>query len=204
MDPKELFIFYNKYIKPIYSEIEARSNSLPIELLFETYSSFDHLKRYYIDYPDNDKNQQKEIEKAMSHLQRGVLDAFKLKLKYFNDDLEQLLKTNIDFSLIEEGKYLPKLLSGKKEIIDLAKQARLDERNEDKNIAFNTWLQVSLLINSFEDKFFNEEKIDWAKHQTSKIRNTDRFFNFWSGVLSGILASVIFAIISYLIKIWQF
>jgi hypothetical protein len=49
-------------------------------LLFEIHAAFDHLKRLYID----DATEDECCRKAMSHLKRGALDAFKLKLKYFN------------------------------------------------------------------------------------------------------------------------
>ena len=45
MNIKEIFEFYEQYVKPIYSEIEAKRNNIPVELLFETYAAFDHLKR---------------------------------------------------------------------------------------------------------------------------------------------------------------
>ena len=90
MQIKDIFIFYQEYIKPIYAEIEAKRNQIPVELLFETYASFDHLKRFYLD----DESEEESSRKALSHLKRGVLDAFKLKLKYFNEDIEKFLSKN--------------------------------------------------------------------------------------------------------------
>ena len=78
MQIKDVFEFYQKYTKPIYAEIEAKRNQIPVELLFETYASFDHLKRYYL----NEDSEKESSFKALSHLKRGILDAFKLKLKY--------------------------------------------------------------------------------------------------------------------------
>lgn len=45
MTEKDVYRFYNEFVKVIYSEIEARNNTLPVELLFEVNSAFDHLKR---------------------------------------------------------------------------------------------------------------------------------------------------------------
>ena len=53
MTEKDVFQFYNDYVKILYSEIEARNNTLPVELLFEIHSAFDHLKRIYIDKDDD-------------------------------------------------------------------------------------------------------------------------------------------------------
>ena len=63
MQVKDVFKFYQEYIKPIYSEIEAKKNQLPIELLFETYASFDHLKRFYL-------NEENEHESSTNYIFR--------------------------------------------------------------------------------------------------------------------------------------
>ena len=76
MTELDVYDFYNEKVKIIYSEIEARNNVLPIELLFEIHSAFDHLKRIHVDGEAADE----QAGKAYSHLKRGCLDAFKLKL----------------------------------------------------------------------------------------------------------------------------
>jgi len=43
MQIKDVFEFYQEYIKPIYAEIEAKRNQIPVELLFETYASSEQL-----------------------------------------------------------------------------------------------------------------------------------------------------------------
>ena len=54
MTEREVYRFYNDTVKVIYSEIEARNNTLPVELLFEINSAFDHLKRIHVDNePEN-------------------------------------------------------------------------------------------------------------------------------------------------------
>jgi tryptophanyl-tRNA synthetase len=88
MTEQDVYQFYTEKVKILYSEIEARNNTLPVELLFEIHSAFDHLKRFHID----NESEEKCAEKAFSHLKRGMLDAFKLKLKYHNADYEKLMK----------------------------------------------------------------------------------------------------------------
>ena len=39
MTEKEVYQFYNDYVKVAYSEIEAAGNNLPVELLFEVHST---------------------------------------------------------------------------------------------------------------------------------------------------------------------
>ena len=45
MNEKDIYQFYNDRVKIVYCEIEAKNNTLPVELLFEIHSAFDHLKR---------------------------------------------------------------------------------------------------------------------------------------------------------------
>ena len=170
MNIKEIFEFYEQYVKPIYSEIEAKRNNIPVELLFETYAAFDHLKRFYID------NEEESIAtlKAISHLKRGILDAFKLKLKYFNQDLEDFIKYQDSLELVDNGNFLSGFLKDKNNIFKLGKEARLVESKVSKKEAFEKWFEVSLNIDSFEEKYFNQlEKVEWAKKKQFKFLNKD-------------------------------
>ena len=183
MTEKEVYFFYNDKVKILYSEIEARNNSLPIELLFEIHAAFDHLKRIHVDGEPEDKC----ADKAFSHLKRGLLDAFKLKLKYHNDDYTKLIKSKTDLNFIDNGKFLPSLLGKRKIIIRLAKEARLFEGKTDIDNAFEKWYEVSGLIDQFEDEFFDPEKLQWAK----KISFFRGFRGFIFGIITGIIVNVI-------------
>lgn len=183
MTEKDVYEFYNEQVKMIYSEIEARNNTLPVELLFEIHSAFDHLKRYHID----NQNEEECTERAFSHLKRGMLDAFKLKLKYFNDDYQAIIKSKADLRIIDSGTYLSKLLEERKNLVQIARKARLAESSKDFNLAFDLWTEVSDKINKMETEFFDSAKITWAKKQS--------FFhfsvNFWIGVMTGIISSIL-------------
>jgi hypothetical protein len=186
MTEKDVYLFYNDKVKILYSEIEARNNVLPIELLFEIHAAFDHLKRIHVDgEPETDC-----AEKAYSHLKRGLLDTFKLKLKYHNNDYTKLLKSKTDLRFIDNGKFLPSLLEKRKIIIGLAKEARLFEGKSDDN-AFEKWYEVSGLIDQFEKEFFDSTKLQWAK----KINFFHDSRAFIVGIITGIIGS---AIVQYL------
>jgi hypothetical protein len=187
MTEREVYLFYNDKIKILYSEIEARNNTLPVELLFEIHAVFDHLKRIHVD----GEHEAQCAEKAYSHLKRGALDAFKLKLKYFNDDYSKLLKTKTDLRFIDNGNFLPSMLNKKKAITDIAKEARLFEGKTDIDNAFEKWYEVSDLIDQFEKEFFDPRKIQWAK-KVNFLRDAKAFF---VGIITGIIGS---AIVQYL------
>jgi hypothetical protein len=186
MKIKEVYEFYQEFVKPIYSEIEARWNDIPVELLFETYASFDHVKRYYIDEED----EHTASMKALSHLKRGVLDAFKLKLKYFNTDIEKFLDSSIDFQLIDNGEFISSLYRDRQHIIGKAKEARLLESKDGKEKSFEGWFDVSLSIDEFEKKYFQHTyKVNWAKNKTFQWLTKDLTKGFVVGILSGGLSS---------------
>lgn len=187
MTEKDVFQFYNDVVKVIYCEVEARNNTLPVELLFEIHSAFDHLKRIYI----NGESENIACERAFSHLKRGVLDAFKLKLKYFNSNCKQITKSKSDLRIIDNGDFLYGFFKDKNKIIQEAKEARLQESVHDTEKAFEKWNNVSILINEFEDTYFNSKKIEWAKRQG--------YFNFSSSFITGIITGIIASII-----VWYF
>jgi hypothetical protein len=189
---RDVFVFYRDYVKPLYCEIEARDNSLPVELLFEIHAAFDHLKRCHVD----DEDSEISCGKAISHLKRGTLDAFKLKLKYFHEDLERLQNSDIDFGLLDNGSFWPNLLNDKNAIINLAKKARISEGNPDPSQAFDQWSETSINIDEFYEKFLvQQEKIEWAKKKTFSWLNKDT----WRGILIGLVTG---CVSSYLV--WYF
>ena len=69
MTEKDVYCFYNEKVKLLYSEIEDRDNTLPVELLFEINSAFDYLKRIHVDNESEDKC----AEKAFTHLKRECI-----------------------------------------------------------------------------------------------------------------------------------
>lgn len=196
MTEQEVYQFYNEIVKIAYSEIEARKNIIPVELLFEIHSAFDHLKRFHL----GEEEETAASTKAYSHLKRGVLDAYKLKLKYFNEDYEKYFKKNPELRIIDSGRFYPRALKLKKEIVSSAKVARITESKKENDVAFENWYKTSLLIDEFEDEFFDVEKLSWSKKQ-----GYFQFgFNFLIGIIAGVIASAIFAYIMFLLNKWQF
>lgn len=185
---KDVYVFYQDYVKPLYCEIEARNNSLPVELLFEIHAAFDHLKRIYVEQEGQDIC----CNKAISHLKRGTLDAFKLKLKYFHEDLKLLQNDKIDFSLLDNGKFLPNLLADKDAIIKLGISARMSESNPEPDEAFESWSQASEAINDFYEKYLSEpSKFEWARRKTFIWLNKDTWRGVAIGFLTGCLSSLL-------------
>jgi hypothetical protein len=191
MNIKEVFEFYEKYVKPIYSEIEAKRNNIPVELLFETYAAFDHIKRFYLNHEDESEASMK----AIGHLKRGILDAFKLKLKYFNQDIEEFNKYSKSIELIDNGQFISDFIKEKNKIFLLAKEARLTESKKSKENAFEIWFEVSINIDEFENKYLNQlDKIDWANKKQFQWINQDMIRGILIGITSSIIASLLWSL----------
>jgi len=143
------------------------------------------------------KNEDECVEKAISHLKRGTFDAFKLKLKYYHNDLDKFEKKKIDLTLIDNGEFYKKYSLLKSEIRSLAKTARLEEKKVDSNggvsEAFTNWMKVSNNIATMENDFFNSPKINWAKVKTIRIFCIQTIVAFILGVLSGCAGNYVFA-----------
>lgn len=197
MTEHDIYRFYNEKVKIIYAEIEARDNTLPVELLFEIHAAFDHLKRIHID----GEAEMAACEKAYSHLKRGLLDAFKLKLKYHNKEYELLTQKKGSLRLIDSGQYLPALLSARKELVTTAKRARINEGLKKGDDAFDDWYSVSLQIDEIEKSFFEPGKIEWANQQALRKTWSDWRIALIGGFISGVLATCAFALLTKLISI---
>jgi len=187
----DLFRFYNKPLKPLYSEIQAKTGELPIELLIEVQAAFDHLRRRYTD------NQSIEecVDKAYGHLKRGALDALKLKLKNYNKTY-MLLTSKPYISLVDNGAFLKKLHLNKTEIYNKAKEARLNE----SILSLDKWYDVSFLIDTFyHDCSVAKKSISWAK--CIYYRNF-AFLYLLPSVIIGLIATILsnFYIKAFLVK----
>lgn len=193
MTEHQIYEFYNDFVKPVYAEIEARDNSLPVELLFEIHAAFDHLKRIHIDEEDETL----ACEKAHSHLKRGLLDAFKLKLKFHNKEYAQIDRNNKALSLIDNGNFYPALLTARKTLISTAREARLNEGLRKGNEAYEAWFSVSRQIDKIENDFFLSDKLAWSSRQSFIKNKRDWFVGFASGFFSSLVVAGIVALIQY-------
>lgn len=178
---KDVYQLYEDVVKPLYCEIEAQNNTLPVELLFETYAAFDHLKRIYIEC----ESEEECCKKALSHIKRGALDAFKLKLKYFNSDVKSFMRSGEGLSLIDNGQFLINLTADRAEINTLAKKARSQEgRNKDLS-AFDPWYETSLKIDTFKEVYLERRvHLLWASRYTYGILTKQTLAAFVIGCLS--------------------
>lgn len=186
-DLTELFQYYNTFFKPPYTNIEARGNTIPVEILFEIHSSFDHIARHYVKGEDINKC----IAKAQAHIERGTLDLYKLELKAFIDEYKKFTNEDIDFSLLDSGKFQDRVQKNWIDIIKTAKEARLSETRKTKEESFELWSAVSVKIGEFEDEIFHTETVAWGRVTTKKRNRKARTVDFAIGFLASLAVTIL-------------
>ena len=164
---KELFKFYDDYVKLLYSQVQI-NNQLPVEVLFELNAALDHISRKW-NYSDKEEY---VVEKAFSHLKRSCLDIFKLQVKNATDQFNELRK--IDTSIINNGEFDRELVDLYYEIKTGARYARKEEGDtrSDKNgyvKAFDLWEPVYENALKLENDFYYNKHIEWARHKNSMV-----------------------------------
>lgn len=183
MKISEVYKAYNDYAKPIYAEIVAETNQIPLEFLVEILASFDHLKRFYVDH----QNEHDVSSDALRHIKRATLDAFKIKLSIFIDEIKELNK--YDLSLIDSGKYYPIFIDKKREIISLSKEARAKTLSFDDE--FDLWVNICHKIDSFRKELIHSKIKDfsWAKRK-NRFNKISFILSIAFGIISIVLAII--------------
>lgn len=96
-----------------------------------------------------------------------------------------------DLRIIDNGTFINDFIVERNKIVGCAKEARVMEGLKNVDDAFAKWYQVSIMIDAFEQRFFDSKKIQWAEKQS--------FFRFSGtfviGVVTGVLASIIVSFI---------
>lgn len=181
----EVFKFYNEYVKLLYCRVQT-SNVLPLEVLFELNAAFDHISRRWI----YDEPEEQVVSKVYSHLKRSCLDIFKIIAKDALDHYEELKK--VDLSLINNGQFenqLRRLMVNLKSGIAEARRWEGYTSNDEGAAvkAFEKWQPVFEMCEEFEEKFYKNEHIDWAKGKTFRLT----WSKFFIGIVSSSLATAL-------------
>lgn len=185
----ELFLFYNSYVKLLYSSVQT-SNTLPSETLFEINAAFDHLARHW--YYNESEDQ--VVARSYSHLKRSCLDIFKIKVREARKQYEEL--SRIDTSVIDNGDFDRGMHQLFNKIRDGAVKARQMEGAPDQNgtiPAFEAWEIVFADCELFEKSFFMHPRLNWAKKVEIRTKIKDWGIGVLIGVIGSLLASAIYS-----------
>ena len=168
------------------------ANEMPAEILFEWNAAFDHLSRHWY-YGDREED---AVRQAFSHLKRSCLDAFKLKVKGAREQYDTLMK--LDISIIENGEFQRKMIASFLKIRDGAREARSAEgdnsqEGSDAVPAFDLWIPVYAQCVAFEQDFYANPSVEWAKTKQVKRGWRDRLDRFVVGLVTGLVTALILA-----------
>jgi hypothetical protein len=191
---KDLFEFYNEYVKVLYSDMQIH-NALPNEVLFEINAAFDHVSRYYV----LGESEEYAAQRAYGHLKRSCLDIFKLKVKEAIKCFDDLCR--VDTSVIDLGQFDRDLIMivGRMKLKAVeARQFEGDKRSdkEDKVIAFDKWQPAYDDAITIINDYYLNPKVDWAKKRM-RLYTTKQFIlslaaSFVAGILFWIVIHLLF------------
>lgn len=215
---KELYDQYNSVLKPIFAELEARSQQYEIQIVNEVRSFFDHIARCYRPNID-DLFIHGQLKKAESHMHRALYDTSKLLIVEYTKYLEKFEKKtkNCDLSIITNGTFYPDFKALYDKAFDLLIKAKQHEAYDFEE-SFNYFQNAKNAFIELENFLIkNASSIKWAigKAELGKFLSFFKwiigiFFTivitqfitcyFFNKTLSNIFMSLFFKILSICIS----
>lgn len=190
---KELFEFYNGYVKVLYSDMQVH-NALPNEILFEINAAFDHLDRHY----SLGETEEYACKQAYGHLKRSCLDIFKLKVKEAAKCYEKLCE--IDIGIIDNGNFINELQRIVRRMKKQAVEARRfegDKRgdHEQQILAFDKWQPAFKDAITIINDYYDSPKVDWAKRRIHRFNTKQFIFSMTASFVAGIIFWILIRLI---------
>lgn len=179
---KELFNFYYDFVKPLHSLVQTE-NEIPSQVLFELSAAQDHISRHFY-YSESESV---VCDKAFSHFKRACLDMFKLRLRVHTEQWKML--TNVDTSIISNGKFEGEMIALRNQIVTQAREAR--KKEGDPRMGFDLWSEVYELCKGFESEFFLNPAVGWAKIKVKKRTLISRASGVAIGFVVGVAATLV-------------
>lgn len=82
----DIYEKYHSVMCPLMAEIEVRNSSFAVEIINEVKSAFTNISRYKLN------NSVKDLDRANSHILRGIMDAYKYICSIIMDKYDTLIK----------------------------------------------------------------------------------------------------------------
>lgn len=190
-DAAEVYRFYAEHVKPVYSWIEARKNSLPIGLLAKIQDAFNELRGVYSDGSDADEG----FAKAISALKQGAIEAHHQEFDIVRGECERFCK-QAHTKGIDTGSFDQKLRELRNKATDDAADAlRLEEAGE-VHQAFAKWQEVSATLKQIREDYLTRlGEGKWEKTFRQKLMSM--------GDLRAIIWTLVFSLVVWILKtIW--
>lgn len=166
----EIFRMYIEDINPFIVRFEVAEGEFPSEVQNEIRAMYGHLVRAAMaETSDQISN---NIEKMKSHSKRALLDCFKYTSILCSDEYDRFMKRyeGIDLTYLDEGKFLPDIVSryeNAKKALQEAKIAETSNLKQDELFEMyqNAYQQFEELCNVLKE---NETKAAFLQHKATR------------------------------------
>jgi hypothetical protein len=127
---RDIYKTYIEDISLLILQYEVLSVGFPIGIINEIRAVFTHLAKHNLS--DDASEKEINLSKAEGHIKRAKLDCYKYIWSFFEDEYSKFDKTykDVDLSLVEDGKFLLKLIKAREN----AKHLLLEARKTDLSI----------------------------------------------------------------------
>ena len=145
---------YAKDFKPLLSAVEVYINDLPDGLLNEIRSFTGHISDALTKKSDTLDERKKNIESAHRHLERIILDCYKMLCLYHDEDITFFNNRYrwVDLTSVDDGKFVVRLTEKVKDAHDAELEAKNCESLGNNN--------HSVLITKYQDAFNKYMAVD--------------------------------------------
>lgn len=199
----ELFSVYREQVNPLIAVYNVLENSFPVGVINELRDIFSHLTISLLE--DNPQSVERQLDKALRHLKRAVVDAFKYAAMAYSkvyDDFRQSY-AHVDLSYVDNGKFLPKITDLNMKAEKLMLEAKLIESDVHTDeemytayeLAFNKYAELyELILTKTSDVEALKMRAETDQARLHKEKQIDRRWAI-GGFAVGVIG-IIFSIIS--------
>jgi hypothetical protein len=154
------FLYYNFSLRYFVAYYESRFDTIPLQVYNECRMTLDHFMRFSIDEKDEGNN----LNKALNHIRRGVLDILKLNCFWLQESLlrEHKYAPRKALDFVSDGKYI-KTFS---ELQIFAETALWEAKRKESEICSVPEINIRIVEN-FVEAFLAHLK--WDEYQRGNV-----------------------------------
>lgn len=193
-----VFRMYIEDINPFIVRFEVTKGEFPAEIQNEIRAIYGHLARASM--AETPEQVRSNIEKMKSHSKRALLDCFKYTSILCSDEYDAFMKRyeNVDLTYLDNGNFLPDVVSCCKSAREALKNAKIAETsNISENDLFDLYQEAYLKFEQLNKKInMAEENAKFLQHKATQKDKMTRA-SLWIGI-AGFVVGIIGIVINFL------
>lgn len=193
-----VFRMYIEDINPFIVRFEVTKGEFPAEIQNEIRAIYGHLARASM--AETPEQVRSNIEKMKSHSKRALLDCFKYTSILCSDEYDAFMKRyeNVDLTYLDNGNFLPDVVSCCKSAREALKNAKIAETsNISENDLFDLYQEAYLKFEQLNKKInMAEENAKLLQHKATQKDKMTRA-SLWIGI-AGFVVGIIGIVINFL------